>query len=226
MSILKLLTRSVVVGLTLSIAFPASAAYKPRNRRPPTTRITHTATRDTCNGQDILVTPIAPQDHVAEFGQTPKTPLTLAWSVSERGAKPTATPTASRKLNLKVDIYRMGQTQSFLTTAPATQIANGRWQASLSEPLPIGQYAWKLTNDCGQSVTNLTALQEFEVSALPLSVERAITAAKTPIQRSAIYAESGFWYNALDEALRSDTPQALTDLQNFAETDIKPQPCP
>jgi Domain of Unknown Function (DUF928) len=217
MAILKQATSTLLLGLFLSIALPAMAAYKPRKGRPPKTRITHTATRDTCNSQDILVAPIEPQDHVAEFGQTPKTQLTLAWSASERGAK----PTASRQLNLKVDIYRMGETQSFLTTVPATQIANGRWQASLSESLPIGQYAWKLTNDCGPSATNLTALQEFEVSALPLSVERAITAAKTPAQRSAIYAESGFWYNALDEALRSDPPQALTDLQKFAEADIK-----
>jgi Domain of Unknown Function (DUF928) len=222
MAILKQATRTLLLGLFLSIALPAMAAYKPRNRRPPKTRMSHIAARDICNSQDIRVAPIAPQDHVAEFGQTQKIPLTLAWSVSNSGA----TPTASRKLNLKVDIYRMGETQSFLTTVPATQSANGRWQASLSESLPIGQYAWKLTNDCGQSVTNITPLQEFEVSALPLSVERAINAAKNPAQRSEIYAESGFWYNALAEALQSDTPQPLADLQNSQPSDIQPSPSP
>jgi hypothetical protein len=222
----------MIVGLILSIALPAitewggvaNAAYKPRNRRPPKTRMTHTATRDICNSQDILVAPIAPEDHVAEFGQTPKNQLTLAGSVSEREATPTVT--ANRKLNLKIDIYRMGQTQAFIATVPVTRSANGRWQAGLSESLPIGQYAWQLTNDCGQSTTSITPLQEFEVSALPLSVERAINAAKTPAQRSEIYAESGFWYNALDEALQSDSPQPLTDLQNSQPSGIKRSPAP
>ncbi len=226
MAILKQTTSAIFLGLFLSIV-PAShpegdianAAYKPRSRRPPKTRITHTATRDTCNSQDILVTPLEPQNHIAEFGQTAKyvTPLTFAGSISQ--------PQAATQLNLNLDLYHLGHTQAFIATVPVTQTANGKWTASLSQPLAVGLYAWVLTNNCRQSATNITLHQEFEVSAIPSAIAGAIAEAKTAEQRSQVYAASGFWYNALNEALQSDSPQTLTDLmadlENLETTDMK-----
>lgn len=216
MAILKQATSTLLLGLFLSIALPANAAYKPRPRRPPKGSITTPATRDNCNSQSLVVKPIAPQDHIAEFGQSPQTPmpLTLAWSI--------ANPQSATKLDLKVNLFRdLGSTQALVATLPINPLANNRWSATLDQPLEPGRYFWQLSN-CGSSIA---PKQELDVSALPATVSQSIGKAQSPEERSQIYAESGFWYNALDEALRSESPQPLTDLlsdlQNFEKIDVK-----
>lgn len=216
MAILKQATSTLLLGLFLSIGLPAYAAYKPRPRRPPKGNITTPATRDNCNSQSLVVKPIDPSDHIAEFGQSPKTlmPLTIAWSIDN--------PKAASKLKLEVNLFRLGQSQSLVATLSVKPLGNDRWSATLDQPLEPGRYAWKLSN-CD---TSITAFQEFDVSALPTAVSASIDKAKTPKERSQIYAESGFWYNALDEALRSDSPQPLTDLlTDLPKSDIKTPPC-
>jgi hypothetical protein len=205
MAILRPITSAISLGLVLAIALPAMAAYKPRNRRPPKGPITHTGTRDGCNSQGLLVNPLAPRDHIAEFGQNAKNaiPLTLAWSISN--------PQSATGLNLEVDLYRLGTTQAFVTTLPVTQVGKNSWIATIDQPLKPGFYAWHLSNTCGASPNKITAV-EFEISPLPTEVETAIDQAKTPEQRSQIYAEAGFWYNAVDAAVKSDRPNTLSDL--------------
>jgi hypothetical protein len=204
MAILKPITSAIALSLVLGIALPAIAAYKPRNRRPPSGPMTHTGTRD-CNSKELLVKPLVPPGHIAEFGQNAKktTPLTLAWSISN--------PEATTALNLEVDLYRDGTTQSFVTTLPISKLANNRWIATIDQPLEPGFYAWHLSNICGASPSIITKVK-FEISPLPTEVETAIDQAKTPEQRSQIYAEAGFWYNAVDAAVKSDRPNTLSDL--------------
>jgi Domain of Unknown Function (DUF928) len=222
MAILKQATSTLLIGLFLSIGLPANAAYKPRpGRRPPKGNITTPATRDNCNSQSLVIQPIAPQDHIAEFGQLPKTPLplTIAWSM--------ANPKSAAKLKLEVNLFRdQGQSQAFVATLAVKSLGNDRWSATLDQPLEPGRYAWKLSN-CD---TSITPFQELDVSALPTAASASIGKAKTPEERSQIYAESGFWHNALDEALRSDSSQPLNnrlaDLQNFEPSNPKPSPCP
>jgi Domain of Unknown Function (DUF928) len=218
MAILKQATTTLLLGLFLSIGLPANAAYKPRpGRRPPKGNITTPATRDNCNSQSLVVTPISPQDHIAEFGQSPKTPMpiTIAWSM--------ANPKSAAKLKLEVNLFRdQGQSQAFVATLTVKSLGNDRWIATLDQPLEPGRYAWQLSN-CD---TSITAFQEFDVSILPTTVSASIDKAKTPRERSQIYAESGFWYNALDEALRSDLPQSLNDLlADLPKSDVKIPPC-
>jgi Domain of Unknown Function (DUF928) len=217
MAILKQATSTLLLGLFLSICLPANAAYKPRpGRRPPKGNITTPAVRDNCGSQNLVVTPIAPQDHIAEFGQSPQTPLPLsiAWSIDN--------PKAASKLKLEVNLFRLGQSQSLVATLSVKPLGNNRWSATLDQPLEPGRYAWKLSN-CD---TSITAFQELDVSALPTAVSASIGNAKTPRERSQIYAESGFWYNALDEALRSDSPQPLNDLlTDRPKSDVKIPPC-
>jgi hypothetical protein len=220
MAIPKPITSAIALSLVLGIALPAIAAYKPRNRRPPKGPITHTGTRDGCNSQGLLVNPLAPRDHIAEFGQNSSrsTPLTFAWSISN--------PQAATALNLEVNLYRLGETQAFVTTLPVTQVGKNSWTATIDQPVEPGQYAWQISNKCGASSSTITPFQLFEQSQLPSTVETAIATAKTPAQRSQIYAESGFWYNALNEALVSDQARTiadlLADLQNLEKVDPKP----
>jgi Domain of Unknown Function (DUF928) len=218
MAILKQATSTLLLGIFLSIGLPANAAYKPRpGRRPPKGNITTPAVRDNCGSQKLVVTPIAPQDHIAEFGQSPQTllPLSIAWSM--------ANPKSAAKLKLEVNLFRdQGQSQAFVATLAVKSLGNDRWSATLDQPLEPGRYAWKLSN-CD---TSITAFQELDVSALPTAVSASIGKAKTPEERSQIYAESGFWYNALDEALRSDSPQPLNDLlTDRPKSDVKIPPC-
>jgi hypothetical protein len=220
MAILRPITSAISLSLVLAIALPAIAAYKPRNRRPPKGPITHTGTRDGCNSQGLLVNPLAPQDHIAEFGQNSSrsTPLTFAWSISN--------PQAATALNLEVNLYRLGETQAFVTTLPVTQVGKNSWTATIDQPVEPGQYAWQISNKCGASSSTITPFQSFDISPLPTEVETAIAKAKTPMQRSQIYAESGFWYNALNEALVSQPDQTLanllTDLKNLKKVDKTP----
>jgi Domain of Unknown Function (DUF928) len=181
----------------------ADAKYRPRNRRPPTRSITQLGSRDTCDGKKLVVKTLAPNQTIPEFGQQPKSPLTLAWSIT--------IPSAASQL--EVDIYQMGETQAFVTSLPVRQIADQPLVvATLDRPLEAGEYAWQLTYRCQQTAKPIVPFQEFTVSALPSAVENAIGKAKTPEQRSQIYAEAGFWYNALDEALISPQPATLADL--------------
>jgi Domain of Unknown Function (DUF928) len=181
----------------------ADAKYRPRNRRPPTRSITQLGSRDTCDGKKLVVTALAPRQTIPEFGQQPKSPLTLAWSIT--------TPSVASQL--EVDIYQLGETQAFVTSLPVRQIGNKQLvAATLDRPLEAGEYAWQLTYRCKQTAKPIVPFQEFTVSALPAAVEKSIGKVKSPEQRSQIYAEAGFWYNALDEALISQQPETLADL--------------
>jgi hypothetical protein len=181
----------------------ADAKYRPRNRRPPTRSITQLGSRDTCDGKKLVVKTLAPNQSIPEFGQQAKSPLTLAWMIT--------TPSVAGQL--EVDIYQMGETQAYVTSLPVRQIGNKQLvAATLDRPLEAGEYAWQLTYHCKQTAKTIVPLREFTVSALPSAVENAIGKAKTPEQRSQIYAEAGFWYNALDEALMSQQPATLADL--------------
>jgi Domain of Unknown Function (DUF928) len=217
MAILKQATSTLLIGLFLSIGLPANAAYKPRpGRRPPQGNITTPATRDNCNSQNLLIQPIAPLDHIAEFGQSPQTllPLSIAWSM--------ANPKSAAKLKLEVNLFRdLGQSQALVATLSVKSLGNDRWSATLDQPLEPGRYFWQLSN-CDKSITSF---QEFDVSALPAAVNQSIDKAKTPEERSQIYAESGFWYNSLDAALRSASPQSLSALlADLSKSDIKTPP--
>jgi hypothetical protein len=156
MAILKQATSTLLLGLFLSIALPAIAAYKPRpGRRPPKGSITTPATRDNCNSQSLTVKTLAPQDHIAEFGQSPQNPLplTLAWSI--------ANPQSATKLDLKVNLFRdLGPTQALVETLPIATLANNHWSATLDQPLEPGRYFWQLSN-CNSPIT---PFQKFDVS--------------------------------------------------------------
>lgn len=184
----------------------ADAKYRPRNRRPPTRSITQLGSRDTCDGKKLVVTSLAPRQTIPEYGQH-QSPLTLAWSIG------TSSIASSVVGQLEVDIYQMGKTQAFVASFPVRQIANQPLVvAKLDRSLAAGEYAWQLTYRCKRTAKPIVPLQEFTVSVLPLVVEQSIGRAKTPEQRSQIYADTGFWYNALGEALISQQPATLTDL--------------
>jgi Domain of Unknown Function (DUF928) len=202
----------LILALVAAAVAPAIAGYKPRPTRPPKKGMTHLATRDGCDGEQLTVTLLAPADYVAEFAVPPQktTPLTLAWSIAP--AKAPAKASAKATINLKVAIYRYGKTQALVTSVPVSQSANGYWTATLDQALPIGRYAWQLSKQCGQSAKPMTELEEFDVSGMPIGVQSAINQARTPAQRSQIYAAAGFWYNALNEALLSPQPQVLAEL--------------
>jgi Domain of Unknown Function (DUF928) len=209
---LKSRIRVISIGLILAIvtasSLPAIAAYKPRSRRPPKHNISSAGSRNPCKGEAFTITALAPQNHIAEFARSAKqtTPLTLAWSITNLKA--------NTKDHLEVSIYRYGETQAFVTSIPITLNADGNWTATLDRPLEVGHYAWQITSQCDQSnsLKTATGLEEFDVSELPSALECAIGNAKTPEQRSQIYAEAGFWYNALNEALLSQQAQILPAL--------------
>jgi hypothetical protein len=73
----------------------ATRAYNPRPGRPPKI-VTQTGTRDRCNTGALIVTPLEPKNHVAEFGQGRDQAMPIAFTI--------ANPEAATELNLEVDI--------------------------------------------------------------------------------------------------------------------------
>jgi Domain of Unknown Function (DUF928) len=207
MRIQRLMTGLLLAAsLLLSQTLIAQAKYKPRPGRPPKGPMTTTAGRGVCYRKPLIVRSLEPQDHIAEFGQTAKltSTLTFAWSIDN--------PEDATQLNLEVRLYSSGETGKFISTLPVTQITKNRWIATLTQALEPDRYTWLLANKCNGESRSITSNQAFDVGQLSAKVETAIAAAKTPEQRSSIYAEAGFWYNALDEALLSQQPQTLADL--------------
>jgi hypothetical protein len=193
-----------LIGAIAATSFTgAIAAYNPRPGRPPKI-VTQTGTRDRCNTGALIVTPLEPKNHVAEFGQGRDQAMPIAFTI--------ANPEAATELNLEVDIFRIDpDSQAFVRTLLVRKVAPNRWVAEFNQPFNPGKYMWKLANQCGGSSTPMI-ISEFEVSALPSVVSRAIAQAKTPEQRSQIYADSGFWYNALAAAMQSQEPKTLNEL--------------
>jgi hypothetical protein len=218
----RLLSASILT-LFLSTVSAAFAKYNPPpDQRAPRGNTSSTGSRGGCLG--ITKTPLialAPQQHI---GQTVSTRPTFAWFVPD---------SQSYKIEFALYEYTSGNNKKLIKKVELNS-SPGIMKLSLPESIPdltVGKtYLWQVAVLCneGYPSSDLVTRAELEVVSLPMNVKTSLDAVKEPLQRADIYANSGFWYDALSEALKADnTPQSraaisslLEELANFESAEV------
>lgn len=203
----KLATSCILTG-SLAIATGALAEYKPpANQNPPSSRTTSTVARSGgCQGQGgTTLTALAPNSHV---GQTSSPRPTFAWFVPDSQSYP-----------LEFRLYQY-EPSGDRTKIQAINLQSQPGIMTLSLPeaqleLTVGQrYRWQVVLLCNPNRPSeaLVAEADIDVVEMPSALAGELAAKHNSLEKAALYAESGLWYDALGEALQ---PTARTTLQSL-----------
>ena len=189
----------LAAGLLFTSLAPLSAwaqPYQPPTGDPPSGSISSSGTRDSCGEHyEVPLTVLAPSQHV---GQTTTTTPTLMWFV------PTTDP-----YRIKLSLYTINGNQSpeLLQQIQYVENASGIVSFTLPEEdfqLDSGQrYLWEVNLACTPDAPTYSQLfiSELDIQEPPASLISDIAAAQTPLERAEIYAQAGYWYDTLREAL-------------------------
>jgi hypothetical protein len=220
---------AISIAMLLFAFIPiALAGYVPsRNQKPPSDYSKLGGSRDekclTDNG--IPLTILAPQAYV---GQTVSTAPTFIWFVDN-------------KSEIEFWIFE------FISDKKVKQIgqtikkqagSSGVIKLSLAQEnikLTVGKkYLWQLKTTCTNDTSEIQKA-EFEVVEMSSDLVKVLSTKSDSYEKANLYAEAGFWYDALDEALKlSDNGKLgqlgstlLQDLAKFeklpANESIEPQ---
>lgn len=201
-----------VISYTLSfgllVAPIAEAAYKPGGQKPvPKDRRSDAGTTRGCSGGDSSLTVLASRNYI---GRATKQHPTFAWVVpADSASKPTrfaiyewvlgGKPKAIRTLSLQSTVGVM-KLSPFAENEPGLQ--------------PGKQYLWQVVIQCDldNPSGDLVSQTSLEVVAMPASLQSKLSRAANSAERSNLYAEAGFWYDALGEALKQAEASKLGTL--------------
>jgi hypothetical protein len=192
------LLNGFVLGLSLATTTVALGAYKPPSQPSyPKTPTTTTGTRGGCEEKtETILTSLAPQTHV---GQTVSPYPTFAWFVPD-----------SQPLLMEFRLYKYDSgDRPQLVEKVKLQTVPGIMQRSLSRDRPglsVGQnYRWQVVIFCNPNrpSTALVTEAEVEVVEMPQAFKTALSTTNNLLERAKLYAESGFWYDAFAEVLKS-----------------------
>jgi hypothetical protein len=210
----RLLT-GCILSLTLVTAPVALAIYKPPAQpSAPKNPTTTTGRRGGCLGNaKTTLTALAPRTHV---GQTISTHPVFAWFVPDL-----------QPLPMKFRLYKYGSNgDRQLVKQIELQSSPGIVKVALpkNEPgLAVGQtYNWQVVLLCNPNHPSsaLVTGAQIKVVEMPPALRPALTTTRDAIARAELYAQAGFWYNALGEALASEKSRAkalqLTLLEDLA----------
>ncbi|PSB16630.1 DUF928 domain-containing protein [Phormidesmis priestleyi ULC007] len=190
---------NLIVCLTISsVAF---AAYTPKNPSRPSTATGTTGVRTACGeAAKGMLTALAPLGHV---GQTIATHPTFAWYIPD-----------TRSYPIRFSLYSYGsngkpilQHRNLLERAEDTKGIRIYTLPKDQTSLIAGQkYLWQVEILCAfnDPSKNKMAVAEVEVVAMPTLLQSSLARTSDRTKRANLYAESGFWYDALAEALEDD----------------------
>ncbi|NEO36597.1 MAG: DUF928 domain-containing protein [Moorea sp. SIOASIH] len=176
----------------------ARAEYEPPEDEKTADKETTTNTGTTrgCDEGDIPLTVLASQNYV---GQTTSTHPTFAWFVPD-----------SKSLELTFTIYSRGSDGKF-TKVRSISLQSSPGIMKLS-PFPEGEpglsvgkdYFWQVVILCDPSYPSSAVVDrvQIEVVEMPPDLQEKLDNAVDSAEKADLYAEAGFWYNALDEALK------------------------
>ncbi|MEB3214207.1 MAG: DUF928 domain-containing protein [Leptolyngbyaceae bacterium] len=166
--------------------------------------------------------PLAPQNHV---GRTTSTQPTFAWFNPEGESYLTEFRVAESLPNDRFQVVYQTEFESTEALLPS-----GISTLSMSDTdiqLSVGKtYRWQVVLVCdpNRPSESLVANVDFAVTDAPNSLAASVASAPTASQRSVLYGEAGFWYDAFNESLAAslaDDPEVqlvlLTDLAASAE---------
>jgi Domain of Unknown Function (DUF928) len=206
------------------------ARYNPRNPSRPKTPTGSWASRG-CettqnskagNPSEGLLTLLAPRNHI---GLTGSSHPTFVWFVPEQKPYPV-------EFTLFEYSREQGRGQKLQTIA--LQSSPGRMTLSLPKDQPgltVGKtYVWQVALICSRNrpSRNIWTETVIEVSQLPTDLTAALAVTTEPLKRAELYAQAGFWYEALAETLKSPTAKPfrqtlVTDLGKLESPEQRKQ---
>lgn len=206
-------------ALTLMFANTAIAVYNPpknpsRPKGPVASGGTRTGACSTASQPSL--TALAPISHV---GKTVSKQPTFAWFVPDTKSYPMEFSLYEYKSNGKLE-----EIESFeLSSKPGIMkysIPENKLNFSVGK-----RYRWQIALLCDPNnpSKDLSAEAELEVAPIPNNLASQIQQAQNSIQKARIYAQEGFWYDALAETLKSSQNQQfkLTLLEKLSDLEAK-----
>lgn len=202
---------SSVLLLSLVIAPTVLASYKPPKDSKPSGQSGGLLTRGLCDGAakgdkaQGALTALAPLGHT---GQTTATHPTFTWYVPENQSYPIEFVLYSYVSNRKLIPLEQSRVK--------LQSKQGIMQYSLPASqtgLSVGQnYLWQVALLCNPSSPDKDQVlrTDVEVVATPATLPAALAKTADHSQRANLYAEAGFWYDALAEALADTKTRLVT----------------
>ena len=209
------------LSLLLHMPAIAFAGYTPPSRpsAPKRGTTTPTGVRGGCGGEaKIPLTAIAPVKHV---GQTTSTHPTVAWFVPDQKSYP-----------IELTLFEAGETgRGTAIFATKLQSTSGMMTFSLPKDQPglaVGkQYVWQVAMLCNPNRPSQDRWVEMLVEVVPISpdLKARLAATNDPLQRSQLYGESGFWYDALAEINQAPKAAAfrVTLLKTLSQLEVPEQ---
>jgi hypothetical protein len=196
-------------------------AYNPPpNPSRPSGPTGSSGTRGGCEASgDTSLTPLAPVSHV---GRTTAIRPTFAWFVPEAKAYP-----------VKFYLYEYSnEGKGDLIEQIDLQSKPGIMQLQLPETSPelkVGQkYSWQVALICkaNRPSADLIAEAVVEVAAMPDSLKSTLAKTTDTLKRSQLYAQAGFWYDAMAETLKDAKakPFQLNLLNELAQLETSANP--
>ncbi len=198
------LLASCVLSLSLAVTPVALAGYTPPpDQQPPSGNTTSSGPRGGCESSDEpSLTVLAPMKHV---GQTASPHPTFAWFVPD-----------TKPFPLEFRLFELAEgSNPKLIEKLELQSSPGIMKLSLPESQPglaVGKrYLWQVTVICNPNYpsTDLVARAEIEVVEMPPTLKSALSGTTERSKLVELYAEAGFWYEALGEALESTAEPRL-----------------
>lgn len=201
---IRLSVKLVSLGLVLgwvSLVAPSWAGYKPpRNATRPVQVSTTTGTRTGCSARTGALTAIAPQQHV---GQTTSVYPTFVWFMPDE-----------KPYLMEFELYEVvAPRRTKLVMRQSLQSQFGLMQLTLPKdkgPLVAGkQYVWQAIAYCNKNRPSsaLVAKAELVVQTPATGLAAGLTTTLDPLTRVERYAEAGFWYDAMREAMLVQGPK-------------------
>lgn len=188
----------VSIGSSILFSHTAWAQYTPPEGPPPSGPTVSNGSRTGCGDTgSIPLTVLAPTQHVA-YTASPN-PI-LMWYV------PATVPYL-----LDVSLYQVGEldtSRQLIYQYEAIEDASGLFQFTVPESelmlTPGERYLWQVAIACDPNspANDQTIVAELEVVDVPDAIATALANAQTLEEQSQIYAQNGYWYDALQSALR------------------------
>ena len=192
---------TLLSSIVLTSTAPAvRAAYTPPEGDSPSGSTVAGGSRTGCDtSSDLPFTVLAPSYHV---GQTTTTTPTLAWFV-----------TATAPYRLRISVYDPSTIGAplLLYSQETIEDQGGLGHITLASEdvtlVPGQQYIWQVAIACDPTVTSYQVAIPSDIyivepsNAMVTELDTGLATASTPMERADVYASSGYWFNALNEAL-------------------------
>jgi hypothetical protein len=196
-----------VLSICLLETLPVQAEYQPPSEPSAPAGGTSTAgTRGGCSGKaDGGLTALAPLSYA---GQTISTHPTFLWFVADAQSYP-----------LEFRLYKQTNGKRQLLHKSKMQSQSGLMKFSLPTDQPgltSGQiYSWQVILSCNPNhpSSDSVAGATLQVVPLPTSLKSQLANAKSSIDQANLYAENGFWYDAIAQVSQPSQTLPAKQLQ-------------